>query len=58
MPAKRDLSKEKFGRLQPLYPTEKRKNKSIVWVCQCDCGTKKDFPAYYLTGGKIKKRNR
>lgn len=54
MPAARDLSKEKFGRLQPLHPTDKRKNKSIVWVCKCDCGTIKEIPAYYLTGGKVK----
>lgn len=54
MGAKRDLSQEKFGRLQPLYPTEKRKNKSIVWVCKCDCGTIKEIPAYYLTGGGVK----
>lgn len=54
MPAARDLSKEKFGRLQPLYPTDKRKNKSIVWMCRCDCGTKKEIPAYVMTGGKVK----
>ena len=54
MPAARDLSKEKFGRLQPLYPTDKRKNKSIVWMCRCDCGTEKEIPAYFMTGGKVK----
>ena len=53
MPAKRDLSKEKFGRLQPLYETSERKNKSIVWVCKCDCGTVKKIPAYYLMGGHV-----
>ena len=54
MPAARDLSKEKFGRLQPLYPTDKRKNKSIVWMCRCDCETEKEIPAYFMTGGKVK----
>lgn len=54
MPKARDLSKEKFGRLQPLYPTEKRVNKSIVWICQCDCGTKKEIPAFFMTGGRVK----
>ena len=53
MPTARDLSKEKFGRIQPLYPTDKRKNGSIVWMCQCDCGNQKEIPAYYLTGGKV-----
>lgn len=50
----RDLSKEKFGRLQPIYPTLERKNGSIVWHCRCDCGNEKDIPAYYLTGGGTK----
>lgn len=52
----RDLSIEKFGRIQPLHPTEQRKNGSVVWVCCCDCDKNKTFevPAYYLTGGKKK----
>ena len=54
MPAARDLSKEKFGRLQPLYPTNKRQNKSIVWMCRCDCGNEKEIPAYVMTGGRVK----
>lgn len=50
----RDLSIEKFGRIQPLYPTDKRKNKSVIWVCKCDCNEDVllEIPAYYLTGGK------
>lgn len=47
----RDLSKEKFGRLQPIHPMPERKNGSIIWHCKCDCGNEKDIPAYYLTGG-------
>lgn len=48
----RDLSKEKFGRLKPMYPTLERKNGSVVWHCKCDCGNEKNIPAYYLTGGR------
>lgn len=54
MPAAKDLSKEKFTRLQPLYPTDKRKNNSIVWMCKCDCGTEKEVPGYLLTSEKVK----
>ncbi len=50
----RDLSLEKFGRIQPLYPTDKRKNGSVVWICACDCDQEKrlEIPSYYLTSGK------
>ena len=27
-----------FGRLTTIRPTEMRKNKRVVWECQCDCG--------------------
>ena len=36
---RKDLSKEKFGLLQPLYIDSTINNKkSLIWVCQCDCG--------------------
>lgn len=38
MPAKKDLTGQRFGKLVVLEETEKRKNKSVVWKCQCDCG--------------------
>lgn len=34
-----DLTGKIFGELKALYPTEERRNKSIVWVCRCSCGT-------------------
>lgn len=33
-----DLSKSKFGRLQPLYRTLNMNSKKARWVCLCDCG--------------------
>jgi len=38
MPAKINLLNQKFGKLLVIEETNKRKNKSIVWKCQCDCG--------------------
>lgn len=43
---------KKFGRLTPLYPTNKRTNeRSIIWHCKCDCGNECDVAACYLTNG-------
>ena len=38
MPAKINLLNQRFGKLTVISETEKRKNNSIVWQCQCDCG--------------------
>ena len=43
MPAKLNLINQKFGKLLVLEETKKRKNKSIVWKCQCDCGNIEEF---------------
>lgn len=42
---------KKFGRLTVLYPLPERKNKSVVWHCQCECGNYKDVPTHLLTSG-------
>ena len=33
----KDLSKQKFGKLQPLYRIENKEGRTM-WACQCDCG--------------------
>lgn len=38
MPAKINLIGQTFGKLKVLEETSKRKNKSVVWKCQCECG--------------------
>ena len=38
MPAKINLLNQKFGKLLVIEETEKRKNKSVLWKCQCECG--------------------
>ena len=48
----RDLSKEKFGRLQPMYPMPERKNGSIIWHCECDCGNPNHI---FVLGGNLRK---
>lgn len=34
----KDLTGKRFGNLTALYPTERRRGGSVVWVCRCDCG--------------------
>jgi len=38
----KDLAGQRFGRLTVLYDTGERKNGSVVWHCQCDCGNESD----------------
>lgn len=35
----KDLSGQRFGKLVALSPTDNRSGTSVVWKCQCDCGT-------------------
>lgn len=39
MGARRNIARQRFGKLIAIEPTEKKDaNGSIVWRCQCDCG--------------------
>ena len=44
-----DLIGQRFGRLTALYPTEKRKNRKVVWHCSCDCGSTLDVVSTSLS---------
>lgn len=43
MPTKINLLNQKIGKLLVIEETNKRKNKSIVWKCQCECGNIEEF---------------
>ena len=34
-----DISNKRFGKLVAIEPTEDRSGSSVIWKCQCDCGT-------------------
>lgn len=53
-PGQRDLTGQRFGKLVCLEPTEERRYKSPVWLCQCDCGNKVRVPVSQLTAGYVK----
>lgn len=39
-----DITGQRFGRLTALKPTENRNSKgSIMWLCECECGTIKEI---------------
>ncbi len=38
MPRIKDITNERFGKLVVLAATSERKDDSVVWKCQCDCG--------------------
>lgn len=46
-----DLSKQKFGRLQPIEIVKGHRSK---WLCRCDCGTLKEVYAGVLMRGQYK----
>ncbi len=49
-----NLSGQRFGRLVALEPTERRSKTSVVWKCQCDCGTISYCDAETLNRGKAR----
>ena len=52
----KDLSGVRFGKLQPLYDTGKRRGKSgsAIWFCGCDCGNFREVATKELTFGKTR----
>jgi hypothetical protein len=34
----KNITNQRFGRLVALYPTEERRNGTIIWRLRCDCG--------------------
>lgn len=49
MPAARQLTGKRFGRLTVLQPTDKRSWGAIVWLCECECGNLTEIPGRDLT---------
>lgn len=43
MPAKINLLNQQIGKLKVIKETDKRKNKSVVWECECECGNLVEF---------------
>ncbi|MEC5317134.1 AP2 domain-containing protein [Enterococcus casseliflavus] len=50
----KDLSNQVFGRLVALYPTDKRVDGCVVWLCQCSCGKRTMKSSKLLLKGEVK----
>lgn len=50
----KDLSNQRFGRLIAKYPRNIKKNGSIYWYCECDCGKSAEVLSRYLCSGSTK----
>lgn len=51
---KKDLTGQRFGALVVLKPTAERKDRQIVWECQCDCGNTALVKSSELKQGRTK----
>lgn len=49
-----DLTGQHFGKLTPLYKTEKRQRGRVIWHCKCQCGNQCDVSAAYLYSGQTR----
>lgn len=49
-----DITGLRSGKLVALYPTNKIKSGYVLWMCQCDCGNKKEIRSSHLVDGRIK----
>lgn len=50
----KDLSNQSFGRLIAKYPTDKRIEGCVVWMCQCSCGQQIMKSSKILLKGDVK----
>jgi hypothetical protein len=47
-----NLVGQRYGRLKVLEKLPDRRNKSVVWLCQCDCGNTDQVTTGELRSGK------
>ncbi|MFR0702610.1 hypothetical protein [Enterococcus sp.] len=48
----RDLTGQKFGRLEVLKDSGLRSRGNVIWVCKCECGSFKKIAGRNITSGK------
>lgn len=53
MGKKEDLTGRRIGRLTVIEETDERRGGSVVWLCECDCGTRKRISAQCLKSGRV-----
>ena len=53
MPKSKNLIGQQFNYLTVLEKTDKRKNGSVVWLCQCKCGNYKEVTTSDLNAKRV-----
>lgn len=43
-----DYSGQKYNYITALYPTNKKYDNSIIWMCQCECGKYLEIPSHLI----------
>lgn len=51
---KKDITGEKFGRLTAIESTDKYVSSGYLWLCECECGVRKEIPIGALNYGSVK----
>ena len=51
---RKDIRGQKFNRLTAIEPTERRRERTIVWKCKCECGNECYVPTSELISGHTK----
>ena len=49
---RKNLTKQRFGKLLVLSLNGKNKGGNSIWMCQCDCGAVKDVLYQHLVTGR------
>lgn len=52
-PPIRDLTGQRFGRLEALRSTPQRLRNAVVWVFRCDCGAEVERPSGEVVCGRV-----
>jgi hypothetical protein len=47
-----DLSNRRFGKLTAVTPVGQNKQRSVLWLCECECGGSHTFSAASLQAGR------
>ena len=53
MPKSEDLTNKRFGKLTVLKKLDKREDGGVVWLCQCECGNKKEVTTANLKSKRV-----
>jgi len=52
---RKNLAEMTFGKLRVIYPTNENDGRGhAVWMCECECGTRKKYSSWQLNVVKVR----